>query len=394
MKQVISISLGELVLKGGNRKFFENKQIAAINRALQGLDRKKTYKEIGKIYVQVEDSDLDEAINRLKKVFGIVYVSPSLRLEKDKDNPQATIEKIQEAIDYLIDQEVGSGDFSFKIIASRADKNFPIKSPDLNPHFGSYVLKKYDRARVDVHNPDLPIYIEIRDHVYIFSKRYQGQGGMPAGTSGRGLVLLSGGIDSPVAAYMMAKRGLTVDGLHFHSYPYTSKRAERKVIQLGQAVSRYSGPMKIHSVNLRSIQEAIAKEAKDRNRTILQRRFMMRIGQNLSQNAGYDALITGDNLGQVASQTIDSLKIIDSTTDQLKLRPLIAYDKVQIVDIARDIGTYDISIQPFDDACSLFAPKHPNLKASIEEIQGEEEKLDIESLVDEAIETMEIIEIK
>lgn len=394
MKEVISISLGELVLKGGNRRYFEDKLITAINRALDDLDHQRTYMEMGKIYVELGQADIEEAIDRIKNVFGIVYVSPALRFDKDLDNVEKTLEDIEKAIENILSTEDTENDFSFKIIASRADKRFPIKSPELNPRFGAFVLTTYDKARVDVHNPDIPIYIEIRDHIYVYTKRYEALGGMPAGTNGKGLVLLSGGIDSPVAAFMMGRRGLGVDALHFHSYPYTSKRAERKVINLGQIVSRYTGPMKIYSVNLRKIQEVISAKAKDGNRTILQRRFMVRIGKLISETNSYDALITGDNLGQVASQTIKSLKIIDQTTDQLKFRPLIGFDKVGIIDIARQIGTYETSIQPYDDACSLFAPNHPNLNPSLEEILKEEENFDIEELVRQAVEEMEVFEIE
>lgn len=386
MKEVISVSVGEIVLKGKNRRYFEDVLIGKMRRALEGLSVNKIYKELGKIYVDLPENNIDEAVKRLKNVFGLVYVSRNIRVDK-------SIEEIEKAIHELVERSIGEEDFTFKIIASRADKKFPMKSPEMNPYFGGYVLKNFENASVDVHNPDLPIYVEVRDYAYVYSQREKALGGMPMGTNGKGLVLLSGGIDSPVAAFMMARRGITIDAVHFHSYPYTSERAEQKVIELGEIVSRYTGPMKIHSINLLEIQKAIALNCEERNMTILSRRFMIRIAEIISEEMGIDALITGDNLGQVASQTIKSLKIIDKTTDMLVFRPLISMDKQDIVEIAKDIGSYDVSIQPFDDCCTVFAPKHPNLKPKLDDILKEEEKLDIEKLLETVMSTRKIIEI-
>ena len=268
-----------------------------------------------------------------------------------------------------------------------------MKSPEINRHFGGCVLKKYQSSSVDVHNPQYPIYIDIRESIYVYIDRVKGLGGMPMGTNGKGLVLLSGGIDSPVASFMMARRGIEINAVHFHSYPYTSERAEKKVMDLAKIVSRYTGPMKVFSVNILNIQRAIGEHCRENNMTIISRKFMIRIAEEISKEYGYDALITGDNLGQVASQTIKSLKIIDKTTDMLVFRPLISMDKQQIIGISEEIGAYETSILPFDDCCTIFAPKHPNLNPTEEKINKEEENLDIDTLVKEAVENLKIVKI-
>lgn len=387
MRQVIGISVGEIVLKGKNRRLFEDALISKMRRALKDIKINKIYKEIGKIYIECEnDFDVDEAIKIIKNVFGIIYISRCFRVEKVLEEAELAI---REAIKYKnIDK-----DWTFKIISARAMKDFPMTSPELNRHFGGFVLKNYENSKVDVHNPEFPIYIDIREHIYVYIDRINGLGGMPMGTNGKGLVLLSGGIDSPVAAFSMARRGIEINAVHYHSYPYTSERAEKKVLDLANIVSRYTGPMKVFSVNILDIQRAISEFCHENNMTLISRRFMMRIADKISAFNNYDALITGDNLGQVASQTIKSLKVIDKSTDMLVFRPLISMDKQQIINISEDIGAYDTSILPFDDCCTIFAPKHPNLNAKLEEIEKEEEKLDIESLVNKALETVKIIKL-
>lgn len=387
MREVISISAGEIVLKGKNRKYFEDALISKVRRALDDLEIAKVYKEIGKIYVECNEEDIQEAISRIKNVFGIVYVSKVVRTDKN-------IEDIEKAIDKVLSWKDVDKDFTFKIISSRADKNYPLKSPELNQKFGGYVLRNFEKAKVDVHSPEIPIFIEIRNYAYIYTDRISGLGGMPMGTNGKGLVLLSGGIDSPVAAFMMARRGLEINAVHYHSYPYTSDRAEEKVLDLARIVSRYSGPIKVFSVNILEIQRAIAENCHENNMTIISRKFMMRIAEQIALKNKYDALITGDNLGQVASQTIKAMKVIDKTTDMLVFRPLISMDKTQIIKISEDIGAYETSILPFDDCCTIFAPKHPNLNPTEEAINKEEEKLDIKGLVNRAVESAKIIEIE
>lgn len=386
MKKLISVSVGEIVLKGKNRKYFEDQLISKMRRALKDFQVNKIYKDIGKIYVDMEDEDIDEGIKILKNVFGIIYVTKVIKTSRE-------LEDIKKGIDEILSEKDLSKERTFKIIASRADKSYPLTSPEINQILGAYVLKNFDNIKVDVHNPEIPIYVDIRTSGYVYSDRVRALGGMPMGTNGKGLVLLSGGIDSPVAAFMMGRRGIEINGVHFHSYPYTSERSEKKVIKLGELVSRFTGPMKIFSVNMLDVYKAISENCQEKNITIISRKFMMRIGKKISEKYGYDALITGDNLGQVASQTIKSLKIIDKTTDMLVFRPLISMDKQEIIDISEDIGTYETSIQPFDDSCTIFSPDHPNLNPTIKGIEKEEEKLDIEKLVNDAVENMKIIEI-
>ncbi|MDO5028941.1 MAG: tRNA uracil 4-sulfurtransferase ThiI [Bacillota bacterium] len=387
MRQVISISVGEIVLKGKNRKNFENALINKIKRALKNLEIESVYKEIGKIFIEVKNhQDIDEAISIVKNVFGIVYISKCFRVDKD-------LKKAEEAIRAAIADQKIKDDFSFKIIASRADKNFPLTSPEINRHFGGFVLKNYPGAKVDVHEPEYPIYVDIRQYIYVYIGRQKGLGGMPMGTNGKGLVLLSGGIDSPVAAFMMARRGIGINAIHFHTYPYTSERSEKKVLDLAEIVSRYTGPMKVYSVNILEINRTIAQNCYENNMTILSRRMMMRIAERISKINDYDGLITGDNLGQVASQTIKSLKVIDRATDMLVFRPLISFDKQQIIDISEEIGALETSNLPFDDCCTIFAPKHPNLNPKLDQILKEEEKYDIEGLIERALETIKITKI-
>lgn len=388
MKQVISISVGEIALKGKNRRLFEDALISKVRRALLDIELEKIYKEIGKIYVELKnDSDIDQAISIIKNVFGIIYVSRCFRVEKD-------LKLAEEGIRAALEQKNIVGDWTFKIIATRADKEFPLTSPEINRHFGGFVLKNYDESSVDVHNPEYPIYIDIRQYIYVYVGRERGLGGMPMGTNGKGLVLLSGGIDSPVAAFMMARRGIEINAIHFHTYPFTSERAEKKVMDLAQIVSRYTGPMKLYSVNILEVNKAIADNCFENNMTILSRRMMMRIATKISEKYRYDALITGDNLGQVASQTIKSLKVIDKSTEMLVFRPLISMDKQQIIDISESIGALETSNLPFDDCCTIFSPKHPNLNASLEGILKDEAKINVDEIVEKALETVVVTKIK
>lgn len=388
MKKVIGISPGELVLKGKNRGKFEDALIGKIKRSLKGLNVKRVYKELSKIFVEMEnEADNKAAINRISNVFGIVYIYEAIRVDRE-------IEDIKEAIKNLLDEKNIDGEFTFKIRSKRAKKDLDYTSLELNVIFGDYVLDTFSNAKVDVHNPEIEIFVDFIINSYIYIDRIKGLGGMPMGTNGKGLILLSGGIDSPVAAFQMARRGLEINAVHFHSYPFTSERAEKKVIHLAELVSRYTGPMKLFSVNNLNIQRAISENAHEKNRTILQRRFMIRVAEAISEYHKYDALITGDNLGQVASQAIKAMKIIDNESDMLIFRPLISFDKEQIIDIAKKIETYETSIEPFDDCCTLFAPSHPNLNPTLEEILEEEEKLDVDSLVEDAIENMRGIKIE
>lgn len=388
MDKVISVSLGEIALKGLNRKYFEDQLISKMRKAIGEIEYNKIYKEQGKIYIETPEDNFDLIINRLKKVFGLVYISPCYRVEKDMD-------KIELASIEIVKEKLSETDIkTFKVVTNRADKSFPIKSPEVSRHIGGVILKNFKDLNVDVHNPDFYLYIDIKKNAYIYIDRIEGYGGMPVGTNGRGLLLLSGGIDSPVAGFMMAKRGMDISGVHFHSYPFTSERAEDKVKNLAKKLSLYTGDMKLYSVNILNIQKELNKKCPEKEMTILSRRFMMRIAEKIALSNGMDALITGESLGQVASQTIKGISVVNSSVNIPILRPLIALDKRDIIDIARDIDTYEISIQPYDDCCTLFSPKHPVTNPKLQNIEYSETNVDVDGLIKDVINNMEIYNIK
>ncbi|HPP31633.1 MAG TPA: tRNA uracil 4-sulfurtransferase ThiI [Soehngenia sp.] len=388
MDKVISVSLGEIVLKGLNRKYFENKLIDNIKRALKGLGDYSIYKEQGKIYIEGLESVEQTVINRLTKIFGIIYVSPCIRTSTDlEDIKKASIKLLNEKIN---EEEI----VTFKVNTTRSDKRYPLISPEVSRIVGAAILDEIDNVKVDVVSPKINVYIDIKENAYIYIDKFKSRGGLPIGTNGKGLLLLSGGIDSPVAGYMMAKRGVEIDCLHFHSYPFTSQRAEEKVLKLAEELSIYTGPLKVYSINLLNIQKAINENCPEDQMTILSRRFMMRIGERIAQENMYDCLITGENLGQVASQTIDSINVIEKAVNMTIFRPLIGFDKTDIVKMAIDIETYETSILPFEDCCTVFLPKHPLTRPKLKEILEAEESLDIEKLIDEAIKNKIIHHIK
>ncbi len=380
--------MGEIALKGGNRRYFEDRLIKQIIRAIKDIGYEKIYKEQGKIYIEAEDFKFPEMINILKKVFGLVYISPCIRVNKD-------VNQIEKATLDIMKDKIEKDKFkSFKVMVNRADKNFPIKSPEMCRNIGGLILENFQELKVDVHKPDEYLYIDIKENAYIYIDRYEGTGGMPTATGGRGLLLLSGGIDSPVAGYLMAKRGIEISALHFHSYPFTSERAEEKVKGLASILARYTGSIKMYSVNILNIQKEINEKCNKSEMTILSRRFMMRIGEAISRKHKIDALITGESLGQVASQTIQGITAINDSVDLPILRPLISHDKVDIIKIARDIETYETSILPFEDSCTVFLPKRPVIKPRIKDIKKSEENLDVDFLINDAIENMEIYTIE
>ena len=387
MKKVMALSLGELVLKGKNRYKFVNKLISTIKRNLRNIDHGKIYQNMGKVYVEVVTDNEEKMINRLKHVFGIVYIAPCYVVETDK-------EKIEEAVIKIVDETLKKNPSykTFKVKTNRGDKYFPLNSMEISAKIGGIILKNFD-IKVDVHEPDFFVYCDLKKDTYIYVDKIKAHGGLPSGTNGRGLLLLSGGIDSPVAGFLMAKRGVLVDCLHFHSYPFTSERGEEKVKKLAEDISSFSGELTFYSVNILDIQKEININCPEDEMTIISRRFMMRIADKIARDNGYDCIITGENLGQVASQTIDGLKVTNDITDKLVFRPLIGMDKVNIIDIAKDIDTYETSILPFEDCCTVFLPKHPLLTPSVEGIEKSEEPLDCESLVDEAIGKMKISKI-
>lgn len=387
MDKVLSVSLGEVALKGLNRKYFEDKLISRMKKTIKDIGYERMYKEQGKLYIEAQEDDFDLIINRLRKVFGLVYISPCIRVDKD-------MIRIEEASIKIMEEKL-SKDLvnTFKVKTNRVDKSFPMKSPEISRKIGAIILNKFNQLKVDVHNPEIYLYIDIKDNCYIYIDRIEGYGGLPVGTNGKGLLLLSGGIDSPVAGFMMAKRGVQISGIHFHSYPFTSERAEEKVKNLAEILSLYTGPIKLYSVNILEIQKELNAKCPGDEMTILSRRFMMRIAEKIAKKSGIDALITGENLGQVASQTIKGISVINAAVNMPILRPLIGFDKVDIIDIAKEIETYETSILPYEDCCTLFLPKHPVTRPRLEDIERSEESIDIEVLVSNAIEGMEVYNI-
>ena len=390
MKKLVSVSLGEIALKGLNRRYFEDRLINQIIRAIKDIGYEKIYKEQGKIYIEAEEKDLDIITHRVQKIFGIANISPSIRVDKDiKSIERAALQAVEDAMDSRPHIE------TFKVETTRADKSYPMKSPEVSRHIGATVLKGMKVLKVDVHNPDLYVNIDIKqNHAYLYTEKIKAYGGLPVGTNGKGLLLLSGGIDSPVAGFMMAKRGLAIDCVHYHSYPFTSERAEEKVKTLAKILSRYVGKINFYSVNILEIQKAINRNCPEREMTILSRRFMMRIAEAIARKNKHQALITGESLGQVASQTIEGIGATNAAVNLPVLRPLVGMDKVDIVDISKDIETYETSILPYEDCCTVFLPKHPVTKPRLEDIESSEAALEIEDLVETAVENMKVYTIE
>ncbi|WP_352418407.1 tRNA uracil 4-sulfurtransferase ThiI [Proteiniborus sp.] len=388
MDKVISVSFGEVALKGQNRYFFENKLVRNIKRITKGMGLTKVYKEQSKIYIEAEEDYHDELIKRLKRIFGIVNISSCYRIEKD-------IDKIKKySLELLEKTRNIRGIKTFKIDVNRADKRFQPNSVELAKEVGAYILNNSKGFTVDVHKPDVFVYIDIRSNCYIYTDKIKAFGGLPVGTNGKGLLLLSGGIDSPVAGFLIAKRGVEISAVHFHSYPFTSERAEEKVKALAEILTRYCGKIKLFSVNLLNIQKEINEKCPEDEMTIISRRFMMRIAEKIAVREEIDALITGESLGQVASQTIKGIHVTNSSVSLPVLRPLIGMDKVEITEISKEIGTFETSILPFEDCCTVFLPKHPVTRPKLEDIEESEDSLDIEKLIEDAIDKMEIYEIR
>lgn len=395
-KNILIVRAGEVALKGMNKPYFERMLVDRIKANLKkisevGKDKDiDIYRHEGLIYVKADKAlDIDEIIHETVKVFGVASVSKAVEAESDLDAIGS------EAVRYMKALIEERGVKTFKVEAKRADKNFPVKSPEIGRIIGAKVLVGCKVLKVDVHDPDVLLKVDVRHDVsYIYDSKVNGLGGLPLGTNGKGMTLLSGGIDSPVATWMMAKRGMMIEAVHYHSYPYTSERAREKVIELAQIVSQYTGRFKMHVINLLPIQEEIVKNCPEEETTIHVRRFMMRIAEKLAQEAGCQALITGEDLGQVASQTAEALVVTDSVVSMPVFRPLIGMDKIEIMDRAQDIGTYEKSIEPYEDCCTVFLPKHPATKPRLEKILESESRLDVEALVNNAIASQEIITIK
>lgn len=380
MKWVIGISFGELMLKGKNRMSFVEKSIKQIRKACREYHLGDHLFDQGKLFIEAPVEEFDGIIAKIKMVFGLLYVYPTLVVEKDYD-------AIEEACKLLLKDE---GQITFKVKATRAGKSFKDNSMEIAAEVGGRILKNFSNLKVDIKNPEKTVYVDIRKYAYVYGERIKCIGGLPMGTGGRALLLLSGGIDSPVAGFEMARRGVEIGAIHFHSYPFTSERAQDKVKRLAEQMSTYVGEFRLYNINLLNIYTAINKNCRPRFTTVLARRFMMRIGEILARRDGFDGFITGEALGQVASQTIQGISVVNDATSLPILRPLINMDKTEIIDLAKMIGTYDISIEPYDDCCSFFAPDRPATKPRLNDILREEEHLDIDGLVQDALDSLEI----
>ncbi|MCQ2567022.1 MAG: tRNA 4-thiouridine(8) synthase ThiI [Mogibacterium sp.] len=372
-----------------NKPYFERILLERVKNALACYEGAEARWIDGLMFVRVPDTvPEDDVVDKCVKVFGVASVSTAVECEKDIDKIGAAAAEMMQKI---IDNE---GVQSFKVKGKRADKSFPIQSPEIGRIVGAIILKACKVLRVDVHKPDVTLTVDVRrEGAYIFRDKVRGFGGLPLGTNGRGMILMSGGIDSPVAAFMMAKRGMTIEAVHFHSYPYTSQRAQQKVEDLVRVLAGYMGTIRMHVINLLPIQEQIVTNCPEDETTLLVRRFMMRIAEQIAIKNKNMMLITGEDLGQVASQTAEALVVTDSVVKMPVMRPLIAMDKVDIMDKAREIGTYDISIQPYEDCCTVFLPKHPVTKPKLERIEESESKLDVDALVAAAVASEEIVTI-
>ena len=378
MRQLLLVRFGEVFLKGHNRNYFFDALVNNIRAAVKPTGA-RVFMSDSRIYV-CDAPDMDDAIERVCRVFGVHSVSPAWEVDKDMD---AIYQKAAE----IMDGRTGS----FKVNARRSDKHFPLDSMEIGREVGHYVLSHVPGLSVDVHNPQHKLEIEVRDNAYLYVDSFPGAGGMPLGTGGKAALLLSGGIDSPVAGYMIMKRGVTVEGVHFYSFPYTSERAKEKVMELGRLLARYGGSFRLHIVPFTEIQLLLHEKTPDELGTILMRRFMMRIAEGIAAKRKCAALITGESVGQVASQTLDSLVCTDAVVTMPVFRPCIGMDKVEIIDIANRIGTYETSIEPYEDCCTVFTPRRPVTHPKLDKVEAAEKALDIDALVAKAIAETETV---
>ena len=385
MEQVLLIRYDEIHLKGLNRPFFERKLIEGIKHSLSGLNA-TVHKEQGQIFVYgIAAEDRDEAVDRLTRVFGVHSISPAVGVEKDWNTIVAAARDITE-------KAIGSREkATFKCICRRSDKGFFMNSEEINRELGHEMLENFPNLSVDIREPEIKLCVEIREMAFIYAQEIMGAGGMPTGTAGLATLLISGGIDSPVAGYMMARRGLELTAVHFYSYPYTSERARDKVVDLAKIVSRYSGPIKLHLVPFTEIQLAIYEKCPPKETTVLMRRLMMKIAQLWAEKDGARALITGEALGQVASQTLESLCVTDDAVTMPVFRPLIGFDKNDIVAIAKKIDTFNTSILPYEDCCTVFVPQHPVTKPEVQKMRESETLVDFSEMIQRAIENTETV---
>lgn len=381
------IKYAEIGVKGKNRFMFEDALVTQIRHALKDIDGDfMVVKESGRIYATAESEyDFDEAVEALRRIFGIAAICPMVQVD------DCGYEDLKKQVLAYVDEAYEDKNFTFKVNARRGNKKYPVNSDQINRDLGEVILDTFPETRVDVHQPEVMLHVEVRKRINIYSKVIPGPGGMPVGTNGKAMLLLSGGIDSPVAGYMISKRGVKIDAVYFHAPPYTSERAKQKVVDLAKLVSKYSGPIHLHIVNFTDIQLYIYDQCPHEELTIIMRRYMMRIAERLAADAGAQALITGESIGQVASQTMQSLAATDAACTMPVFRPVIGFDKQEIVDVAEKIGTYETSVLPFEDCCTIFVAKHPVTKPNLKMIERSEEKLKekIDEMVETAISTVE-----
>ena len=389
MYNILIVKYGEIGVKGKNRYIFENKLIKNVKNILKPIGKFNVYKEYGRIYVDLDGYDCEEVVEEVKKVFGIVGVCPAVRAEKDYN-------LLKELALKMLEEKIEQGYKSFKVDSRRGDKDFKLTSQEMSLDIGGYLVSQVkDKIAVDVRNPEVKIHCELRqNHVMVYSDTIPGYGGLPLGTNGRAMSLLSGGIDSPVASWMVAKRGMELECIHFHSYPFTSEKSQEKVRDLAQILAKYCGRVRLHKVNMLEIQKAIGLNCKDEEMTIISRRFMMRIAERVAESRHCDALATGESIGQVASQTIQGLTCTNASVKMPVFRPLIAMDKTEIIEVAQKIGTFETSILPEEDCCTVFSPKKPVTKPKLDRIEKSENKLDVEKLIQDAIDNIEVEDIE
>lgn len=382
MEKVVIVRYCEIHLKGKNRGYFEKVFMNNLEKALTGI-RHEMHKPSGRYVVEnFDEGRADEIVERLRKVFGTHTLSVGYKVEAD-------MQKIYEAVKVIAPREG-----TFKVETNRGDKKFPLNSMQINAQIGGRLLDDFPSLKVDVHNPQMVVSIDVRENgtALVFGGVVKAAGGMPVGTAGKGMLLLSGGIDSPVAGYMIAKRGMKIEGLHFHSYPYTNMQAREKVEELARILSTYTGGMTLNVVSVTHIQEAIHKNCPEEMMITLLRRFMMRIAERLCEKSGSQCIITGESLGQVASQTIEGMTSSNAVVRNVPvLRPLVGFDKTEIIERSRAIGTFETSIQPYEDCCTVFLPKHPLIRPRLSEVEAAEAKLDVNGLVEEALSTLETV---
>ncbi|MBR5637405.1 MAG: tRNA 4-thiouridine(8) synthase ThiI [Pseudobutyrivibrio sp.] len=390
--QAFLIKYSEIGVKGKNRYVFEDALVRQIKRSLYEVDGNFIVKkQSGRIFISVEgDYDYDEAVKALQHVFGISAICPTVVV------PDEGFDKMAEAVIKYVDEEFADKNFSFKVMGRRANKQYPMTSMEVAAEIGSRLLDAFHEMHVDVHTPDKIIYVEVRENIAIYSTEIPGPCGMPVGTAGKAMLLLSGGIDSPVAGYMISKRGVTLSATYFHAPPYTSEQAKQKVVDLAKLVAKYSGPIDLHIVNFTDIQLYIYQQCAHEELTIIMRRYMMRIAEHFAKENDCLGLVTGESIGQVASQTMQSLNCTNAVCSLPVYRPLIAFDKQDIVDISEKIDTYETSILPYEDCCTIFVAKHPVTKPKLEAIEKHEHNLDekIDELMQAAIDSVEIIKVK